>query len=340
MLAVTKVRKYSFPLILAALVLVLGFVVPSFNKVSAADPAMVEIPVQVEYTGNGQPEETFTIELSGGGLHVPIREQVTLSAGKKSDGISIRMQGLSAGVHTYRFKQLPGSNPDIVYDDSEYDYYVNVNDDGTVEQQALSSRDNTEKPDKVTFSNSYRSSGQSVIGDPPIRMRKQISGTKPPKVDSFVFVMEPEEAHYPLPEGYGDRVEVTVRGEEEVEIGNILFNETGVYRYKIHEKDERVPGYNCDDSVYEVVYTVTKDQNGRLLCEREIIKNSREAVTDCVFENVYGKGPKKSYHIIKRGVKTGDPTVMIPITAAFLVSLSILVFMLTRRKKDSGDREQ
>ena len=140
-----------------------------------------------------------------------------------------------------------------------------------------------------------------------------------------------------MPDGYGDGpVEVTVRGDGEVEIGYITFTAEGEYSYKITEKDTKIEGYLYDDAVYDVRYTVTRNfTTGKLECEREVFKNHTEPVTSdsCEFDNLYKGSPADR---IKRGVKTGDPAVMLPLTMLVIACILALTIIVDRRRREDS----
>ncbi|GEM_PF-6538658 len=336
-----RIRQISA---LAALIIVLGFVLPATQIVNAASP--VKIPAKVSFGGNSLPTETFTVELSEGSLQAAETKSVTLSNGTKSGTVEFSLSGLDIGIYEYTLKQRTGSTPDVEYDQKEYTYYVMVNKDGTVEQRAINKADTSDKPSSVEFVNKYNASSEDeATGDPPVKIRKSISGDKPPKKDEFTFVMTPNGNtagldENPLPAGYGSGpVEVVVRGEGEVEIGNITFKKEGVYKYKVTEKDEKVEGYYYDDAVFDVTYTVTRNAaTGKLECDREIIKNNSEAVSgSCVFNNIHESDGISTITKITQAVKTGDPGVMIPLTAFCLAIIALVTLIAVRRyEKEVG----
>ena len=331
--------KNCIVVMMTVLIAALVFVMPYSGSVFA--DADVKVSVKVSFTGSGMPSETFRIQMTNEDSGKTAEAGVTLSAGKKNDVITLDPGDLPAGIHKYELRQLAGTNPDITYSDKVYEYYIQVNEDGTVRQKAVNKEDPSDKPDMAWFANSYRksSSGDEVIGDPPVRIRKDISLEKPKKPDRFVFIMKPENPEYPLPDvkaaGSGEIkngvAEVYLNGEGEIEIGNITFNKEGTYRYFVSEKDTAVEGYNYDDARYTVIYVVARDQDGKLTCERTITGKSGGMVDECAFDNIYHPNPV--VRKVTRAVKTGDPTVMWPITVMCVSAIAIIALVIDRRNR-------
>lgn len=331
-------KKTGITGIIAAMILMLGFAVYSADAAYAAGP--VSVPVKVSYEGQSLPTETFTVEISGDSLDTPIKKSVDLSQQKKSEQINFDLGDLSLGIYEYRIRQIKGNIAGITYDTREYDYYVMVNNDGSIEQRAVNRDDPSDKPDMISFVNSYNSSKDKVLGDPPVKIKKLITGKKPKEVSDFIFVLKAEGNtagldKNPMPEGYGDGpVEVTVTGDGEVEIGYMTFHKEGEYRYRVTEKDTRIEGYDYDDAVFDVTYTVTRNHSsGKLECERQVVKNRTEIVTGeyCEFDNMYEGNPAQKF---KRAVKTGDPFVMFPLTLSMVACIVVVALLMSRRKKD------
>ena len=330
------------------LLMALMFVVPSGGVVHA--DSQITIPVKVSFSGSSLPTENFSVALVDKDGSAKATGSVTLSAGKDKGDISLGLDGLSPGEYTYELKEIDGGNPDITYSKTVYTYHILVKNDGATEMKAVNKENPDDKPDKVEFTNSYVKKGpDEVIGDPPVRVIKDISGKKPPKVDRFVFIMRPENPENPLPDvkaaGSGvikDGVaEVYLNGEGEVEIGNIAFTKEGIYRYFVEEKDTAVAGYNYDDARFTVVYNVSRNQEGALTCERTITGKGSGTVNNCTFDNIYDPNPVTGK--LRRAVKTGDPAVMWPITIMVIMVIvmgTMLVDRKNRREYESWRREK
>ena len=325
--------------ILAVLLLLPCLAVGAAQPAYAADS--ITVPVKISYEGKNVPTETFTVELSEGNLDEPVVKNAKLSMSDRIADLSFDIGELPLGIYEYKLKEIKGSTEDLSYDTREYTYYIMVNNDGTVEQKAVNKDDPKDKPDEVEFVNSYRSSKpDEVIGDPPVKIKKTISGKTPEEASEFVFVMAADGNTAgldvnPMPEGYGDGpVEVTVLGDGEVEIGCIIFKAEGEYRYKVREKDTKIEGYSYDDAVFDIKYSVTRNMTtGKLECTREIYKNHTDVVTSgsCDFDNLYKGSPADR---IKRSIETGDPYVMLPLTMILIVCIMILTVIIDRRRRE------
>lgn len=325
--------------ILAAFLVLLAVAATTAQPARAAEG--ISVPVKVSYEGKNLPSETFTVEMSGGNLEAPLTKSAELSMSTRNAELSFDIGELPLGIHEFTIKEIQGSIEDLSYDSREYSYFIMVNDDGSIEQRAVNKEDTTDKPDTVAFVNTYKSSDpDEVLGDPPIKIRKVITGQVPEKASEFRFIMSDAGNtagldNNPMPEGYEDGVvEVSITGEGEVEIGNIRFTEEGVYSYSISEKDTKVEGYTYDDAVYDVTYTVVRNAStGRLECERKVYKNKTDPITSgyCEFDNIYKAG---SMDIIKRGVKTGDPTVMLPLTMLVIACILAITVIADRRRRE------
>ena len=346
--------------IAAVLITALVFVMPQ-SGIAFAETE-VKVPVKVSFSGTGLPEETFRVELISEATGDILEEAVTLSAGKTSAEISFDLGSLAEGnTYTYELREVKGTNKEITYDGKVYMYYVSIDHEGVVEQRAISKEDPDDKPEIVEFINIYRKvdpvdpvdpddpddpidpddpdDPDAVIGDPPVRIRKNISLNEPPGADRFVFIMRPEKPDYPLPDvaaaGSGvikDGVaEIYLTGEGEIEIGNITFTREGTYRYFVSEKDTAIEGYNYDDARFTVTYEVSRDQDGKLTCERTITKKNSGQVDECAFDNIYH--PSKVIRKLNRGVKTGDPAVMWPVTAMIVTLILMIAIAVDRRNR-------
>ena len=305
--------------------------------------SQVTISCKVSFEGNDLPEETFTVEMTDEDTGAVYSSRTRLSSGKKTDIIELKPGELSAGEHFYQIKLARGDNSDITYSDKVYRCFVVVDAYGNFATKVVNRDDPEDKPEHIEFVSSYLKSDEEVIGDPPVRIRKDVSGKKPDKVERFVFIMRPEDPSYPLPDvkaqGSGvikDGVaEVYLDGEGEVEIGNITFNKEGVYRYFVSEKDTAVEGYDYDDARFTVTYVVSRGGDGKLTCERTITKKGSGVVTDVDFDNIHH--PSKTVRKVIRAVKTGDPGIMWPLTMLIAASMILAALLIDRRMRRDAE---
>ncbi len=99
----------------------------------------------------------------------------------------------------------------------------------------------------------------------PVKVVKKIIGNDHAE-DVFRFIMEPETPGQPMPE----KDTITIKGEGEAEFGTIRFPLDGVYRYTIRELNDGQFGYELDDTVYTVTYTVEEGVVSRTITNEEI----------------------------------------------------------------------
>ena len=129
--------------------------------------------------------------------------------------------------------------------------------------------------------------------DPPVK--KVISGPVPAGAEfEFMFEAVSNTAGLdtmPMPEAAGDEqfMVLSVEGAGETEIGTMTFTEEGVYTYEISEVVGRLKDCTYDDSVYQVIYTVTYNKETYALeCERVITKDGEESdVAELEFVNTF-----------------------------------------------------
>lgn len=305
-----------------------------FSSYAADTGFSVQIPVKLTFDGSSLPEETFRIELAGESLEEPQIRTVTLSAGKKSGQTAFDLM-LKEGVYSFGIRELRGDSYHITYSDKEYSFYVSVHSDGRI-QTSIIEKDSEDKPSEIIFDNSYLYKGDTEIStDPPIYIVKKISGSAPSEESEFVFEMTAEKPDHPLPAGKDAwPVEIRIKGEGRTETGRITFTEPGIYRYYVKEKDGGIDGYNYDPVVFTVTHTVTQDQKGKFALKTEIVSSYGDPVSECCFDNYYAKSKAaKTLNRIKRGVNTGDPAVMWPLTAVFCVSVIAISLMAAGRRK-------
>ena len=129
--------------------------------------------------------------------------------------------------------------------------------------------------------------------DPPVK--KVISGPVPAGAEfEFMFEAVSNTAGLdtmPMPEAAGDEqfMVLSVEGAGETEIGTMTFTEEGVYTYEISEIVGRIAGCTYDDSVYQVIYTITYNKETYALeSERVITKDGEDSdVTEFEFVNTF-----------------------------------------------------
>lgn len=271
-------------------VVALAFVPASASAASDASPADKAIlRADLSYSGIDAPDETFVVVVTPqDGSPAPLEgleQSCSLSTHKTSGSIEFTfdLSGRMSETFRYTVEEKQGTTLGVTYSKEvytvEFETYFEWGEWYATPFRVIKSG-SVEKPDALQFDNSYDPSKRKVIGDPPVRIEKAIAGDTPANDDDFVFVMEPDDPSFPLPTPASSAVEVrdgkafvTVKGRGVLEeIGDIEFEEVGEYTYSVHERDDRVPGYNYDDAVFKVAYSVF-ERDGRLQCTRTVFKD-------------------------------------------------------------------
>ena len=333
--------------ILCAAALMFCMFVFSGETAKASETDTNDIPVTVEMKGSGFSKSTFRIILesvdnSPKTVDGIMEKEVTLTYNEPSKTVVFKLPKLTVGSYSYRIKQEQGSDDYLDYDKTVYDLVAFVENapGGGTSVILVKKTDKGEKPDNILFSNRY-TGPDTTIGDPPITINKTVSGDPAPKDHIFTFEMRPDKESYPLPEGRKMwPVTVKLHAGETVEIGNIPFDKEGTYTYRIVEKDEKLPGYNYDDATFKIVYVVKRDNEGKLVCNRTILKNSSTA-TGCSFVNAYDKeAAENGDPYTDRSIGTGDGQGPLLGLLEIISALLIMIVVLYRHGKRRQGEQQ
>ena len=126
--------------------------------------------------------------------------------------------------------------------------------------------------------------------DPPVK--KVIFGDEPATSEIFKFTLSAisNTAGFdvmPMPEGSnGQSKTVQIKGAGEYEFGIIEFTMPGTYIYQIIEEDTGNEDYVYDESIYEVIYVVSQNED-KLECVRTMKRDGKQTDQDAVFMNKY-----------------------------------------------------
>jgi pilin isopeptide linkage protein/LPXTG-motif cell wall-anchored protein len=100
------------------------------------------------------------------------------------------------------------------------------------------------------------------------------------KEEELSFILTPEDEAAPMPESDT----LTIRGTGEEAFGEMIYTSAGTYNYTIEEKDEQLPGYIYDPSVYHLTVMIPST-NGKLSAMVFVEKdNERAKSRDIIFE--------------------------------------------------------
>ena len=171
-------------------------------------------------------------------------------------------------TYWYTIKEVPGSEPNMVYSNAEYLAKVDVTLKNTDTYAGISyfvkQADGSWKPlegsgdnTPVVFENTYTPTAASAT----LQLTKALTGRDWAGSDAFTFTLTGE-GNAPMPAG---DAAVTVKGSTEghkAAFGTITYQQVGTYRYTITEQDPKIPGVAIDKPVTATV-TVSYE-NGAL----------------------------------------------------------------------------
>ena len=194
-------------------------------------------------------------------------------------------------TYWYTIKEVPGSEPNMVYSNAEYLAKVDVTLENTDTYAGISyfvkqddgswkplegSGDNT----PVVFENTYTPTAASAT----LQLTKTLTGRDWADSDKFTFTLTGE-GNAPMPAG---NATVTVKGSTEghkAAFGAITYQQVGTYDYIITEQDPKIPGVAIDKPVTATV-TVSYE-NGAL---KAAVAYSR-GTDSAAFTNTYTATP-------------------------------------------------
>ncbi|MCL2491525.1 MAG: hypothetical protein FWE87_02095 [Coriobacteriia bacterium] len=106
---------------------------------------------------------------------------------------------------------------------------------------------------------------QAQTVDAPILLIKQVLDypeQKPPQDRNFDYILIPEDASYPLPDGStAQGLLFSIEGNDEMSIGPLAFDGPGVYSYQIKHLSRQRSDCFCDQRIYTVEFWVARDMD-------------------------------------------------------------------------------
>lgn len=181
------------------------------------------------------------------------------------------------GVYTYQLAPSASNENGYTYDDTVYTIrvYAKNNGNGGISTYITAQRgdDETDKTDAISYSHKF--TALITADDPPVE--KVITGDKPAEAKEFSFTMTPDDTSYPLP-AY-TKVTVSTDDHGEAEFGSIVFIKPGTYSYTVREDAGDLDGFEYDDTVYKIVYTVD-DYDGALRYVKTLTKDGENVSAD------------------------------------------------------------
>ena len=188
----------------------------------------------------------------------------------------------------------------VTIDSAARDITVEVTDDGNGKLVAEVTGGAVED---LTFVNTYKSSQAKV----QFKGLKTLTGKK----------LEDAEFSFTLYDGDGEKIE-TVRndGKGKIVFEEIIYDETGTYKYQVKEDATNVEGVSIDSTVYNITVKVTDGGKGKL----------KASVTGADINAL-----NFTNHFNGR-VRTGDDTPLMMWMLILAVSAAAIVLLLKRRK--------
>ncbi len=230
----------------------------TFTNVYAPGQASLSLPVQKTITGNDTPSDklfNFTLEAVDG-TPMPSNAENSLSnltiIGSATSAFGIITYD-SAGTYTYKMKEVAGHDTGYSYDVTEHTVVVTVVDNNGTLSAAWTV--DGQSADTITFENLYEPEAAML----KLPVHKSIIGS-PPLDKIFTFELNAT-TDAPMPETGENTAQAIGTGDGE--FSTIEYTQAGIYEYTVREVAGSETGYTYDDTVYNVIVTVT-DINGTL----------------------------------------------------------------------------
>lgn len=185
-----------------------------------------------------------------------------------------------AGTYVYEIKEVGEGLGGITYDETVYTVTVEVTETNGGFSVTVTYEKNQEPVQDVIFQNTYIPEEISVDGE--------ISGTKilegrPLKEGEFTFELRDET---------GALVATATNDKDgRFILDNLVFQNTGVYRYTVTEKNTGLGGVIYDQRTYLVEITVSDDGNGKLNAVTKLTDQDGNPVENMEFRNRYETEP-------------------------------------------------
>ena len=195
-----------------------------------------------------------------------------------------------AGTYHFTIGEETGTEPGYTYDDSEWNLEIEVKDQGGCLMVAKHTYTRTDAEGKevtsdeeATFTNDYQVKSTGYVPT----VTKAVTGDVPEGNDAqFRFALTAREDN---PKGavLPKDTEVTIEGRGEANFGEIKFEQAGTYRFDIAEINDKLTGYQYDDSIWTLT-VVVKDTDSILGVESATYTRQDAATSDvAAFENSY-----------------------------------------------------
>lgn len=180
----------------------------------------------------------------------------------------------AVGTYTFKVTEVKGTIAGVTYDTHEATITVTTKDNG---HGTLEVTPQVEA-DALTFTNTYKPSGEVTVGKDNIQLSKIFKGRAWDENFSFDFTIEPSEDNPDAPMPEETTVTLTSKDAEKQDggtykadfgFGPFTFDEIGNYKYIVKEKatkdalgENYNPGIKYDDHEVTITISVTDNQQG------------------------------------------------------------------------------
>ena len=254
----------------------------------------------IDDKSNSAPDETFTFKLSG-----PDGSEVEVKT--RENGGYVEFSELTfdkVGDYEYTIQEVEGSTPGFTYDTDEHKLTITVKDTGDGKLTATITYEDADEEGELIITNVYKADPTSV----ELKVTKYLEGSAeyldPEDVATFTFKLATTDDS-PMP----DNDTVSVQGAGEASFEAITYEEVGTYSYTISEVNDKVDGYEYDETVHIISVEVVDD--GGKLSATCMIDGEAQTETGAEFTNSFSFSPVKLDPPVEK-VVTGDkpaPTV-------------------------------
>ena len=305
-----QMKRYLF--ILCVLALLLGTLGVG---ASAENLGTASIPVSFRH-GGSVPEdpEVFTVEL------IPTDPTFPMPA-ESTDG-AFRLQGTvdlpgtiyipcdRVGVFTYTVRQIPGTDPQCVYDTAEYrvTVYVTYAEGGGVEINVVAHKDGAAEKVDIEFYNYY-----GVPDGVTITAIKTLD-KRTPRDGQFSFQLLNDE---------GDVLQTVKNEGKEVTFQTLFFDAVGTFTFTIREVIGKDSNIIYDKTEYEAVIEVIRNENHDYVARLTYLEDGDEHTGTPTFANRTVTGTPK----------TGDTVNILLYAVIFIAAAAALVVIIRKKRK-------
>ena len=180
MIVETIVDSKKNGIFVLAMVLLFWCVLLFASPVMAAEKTcMVSIPVTVKLAGNESdsqtqknPVSTVVMESADGRIDLPMPEQNQIQIGTDGSGTFDSILYTAPGDYEYQIRQLTGTDPNIIYDVTDYEVTVRVvnTQNGGLEAEVWAVHPGqSEKQSQITFENTRKTTETPGTIDRPVK---------------------------------------------------------------------------------------------------------------------------------------------------------------------------